>query len=118
MYKFKGFDSTRCGDDMSALEAVVNAWMEDEHPHIRHMCQTMRGEHILLSFVYEDTHEMEQRIALEEAVQNELTGITSGFPRIFDDDVTVEDPATNPRIPATPIPMNVRPSLCSNEAGK
>ena len=108
MYKFKGFDSTQCGDDMSALEAVVNTWMEQEHPRIRHMCQTMRGEHILLSFVYEQTREMEQRIALEESVQDELRGLTGGFPRIFDDDVIIEDPATNPRIPATPLPMNVQ----------
>jgi len=108
VYKFKGFDSTQCGDDMSALEVVVNAWMEDEHPHIRHMCQTMRGEHILLSFVYEDTHELEQRIALEEAVQNDLANITGGFPRIFDDDISVEDPLTSPRIPATPPPIRVQ----------
>lgn len=108
VYKFKGFDSTLCGDDMSTFEAMVNAWMEDEHPRIRHMCQSVRGEHILLSFVYEDTRELEQRIALQESVQNELTGITAGFPRIFDDELIVEDPATNPRIPATPPPMNVR----------
>ena len=108
MYKFKGFDSTRCGDDMTALEAVVNTWMESEHPHIRNMCQTMRGEHILLRFVYEEPRQMEQRIALQESVQDELRGITGGFPRIFDDEAIIEDPATNPRIPATPPPMNVR----------
>ena len=108
MYKFKGFDSMQYGDDMSALEVVVNTWMENEHPRIRNMCQTMRGEHILLSFVYEETHEREQRMALQESVQDELRGLTGGFPRIFDDDVIVEDPATNPRIPATPPPMNVQ----------
>jgi hypothetical protein len=90
---------------MPALEAMVNVWMESEQPRIRHMCQTMRGEHILLSFVYEDTRQIEQRIALQTAVQNELaSGMTGGFPRIFDDDVSIEDPATNPRIPATPPP--------------
>ncbi|MBV8821433.1 MAG: hypothetical protein JO123_01420, partial [Ktedonobacteraceae bacterium] len=46
---------------MSGLEAMVSAWMEGEHPRIRHMCQCIRGEHILLSFVYEDAQELERR---------------------------------------------------------
>ena len=82
---------------MSALEAVVNAWMESEHPRIRHVCQSMRGEHILLSFVYEEAHEIEQRIS----VQNQATG---ALPRFFDDEYHDERP-TSPRIPATPPPM-------------
>jgi len=81
---------------MSALEAMVNAWMEQEHPRIRHMCQSIRGEHILLSFVYEDARELEQRVSTQTQ-----TGITGGFPRIFDDEY-VEDHPTNPHIPATP----------------
>ena len=100
MYRFKGFDSALCGDRMAMLEAVVNTWMEEEHPRIRYMCQCLRGEHILLSFVYEDTHELEQRVAAH--VQ---TSVTGSFPRIFDDEVP-EDMPTNPRIPATPPPMH------------
>jgi hypothetical protein len=83
---------------MSALEAVVNAWMESEHPRIRHFAQCIRGEHILLSFVYEDTREIEQRVA----VQTQATGAQ---PRFFDDEFIEEHP-TNPRIPATPPPMH------------
>jgi hypothetical protein len=85
---------------MSALEAVVNAWMESEHPRIRHVCQSIRGEHILLSFVYEEGRELEQRVS----AQNQ---ITSAMPRFFDDDYTEERP-TSPRIPATlpPMPMH------------
>ncbi len=101
MYKFKGFDSTHCGDSMSALEAMVNAWMEGEHPRVRHIAQTMRGEHILLSFVYEDTRELEQRVATHTQA-----GITGSFPRFFDDEVVGEDRPTSPRIPATPPPMH------------
>lgn len=100
MYKFKGFDSAECGDSMSALEAMINAWMEAEHPRIRHVCQSMRGEHILLSFVYEDTRLLEQRVAASAQ-----TGITGGFPRIYDEDLMDERP-TSPRIPATPPPMH------------
>lgn len=83
---------------MSALEAIVNAWMEGEHPRIRHVCQSMRGEHILLSFVYEETREIEQRVTTQAQ-----TAVP--FPRFFDDELTEERP-TNPRIPATPPPMH------------
>jgi len=100
VYKFKGFDSALCGDSMDALEAMVNAWMEGEHPRIRQMCQNMRGEHILLSFVYEDSRDLEQRIAAQTQ-----TGITGGFPRIFKDEFA-EDRPTSPCIPATPPPVH------------
>ena len=83
---------------MSALEAVVNAWMESEHPRIRHFAQSIRGEHILLSFVYEDTRQIEQRVAAQ-------TQATGALPRFFDDEFVEERP-TNPRIPATPPPMH------------
>jgi hypothetical protein len=85
---------------MAALEAIVNAWMERDHPRIRHMCQDIRGQHILLSFVYEDSHELEQRIAAQQS-----TAVTGAIPRIFDDDL-VEDRPTSPSIPATPPPMH------------
>ena len=97
MYRFKGFDSTQCGDSMSALEAIVNAWMESEHPRIRHVCQSVRGEHILLSFVYEDTRELEQRVTL----QRQATG---ALPRFFDDEFVDERP-TGSHIPVPP-PMH------------
>lgn len=85
---------------MSALEAMVNAWMEGEHPRIRHMCQSMRGNHILLSFVYEDTRELEHRVSTHLQA-----GITGGFSRFFDDEISEERP-TSPRVPATPPPMH------------
>ena len=97
MYKFKGFDSSHCGDSMHALEQLVNAWMEAEHPRIRHMCQNIRGEHILLCFVYEDSHELEQRLSAQKQ--------TSTMPLYFDDEF-VDDRPTGGRIPATPPPMH------------
>lgn len=100
VYRFKGFDSAQCGDSMSALEVMVNVWMEGEHPRIRQMCQSMRGEHILLSFVYEDARELEQRVTSQAQ-----TGTTGGFPRFFDDELT-DDRPTSPRVPATPPPMH------------
>ncbi|SRR6266700_1363654 len=97
VYRFKGFDSAECGDSMAALEALVNTWMEDEHPRIRHMGQSMRGEHIVLSFVYEDARELEHRVSAQK-------GVTGSLSRIFDDDA--DEHPTNPRIPATPPPMH------------
>jgi hypothetical protein len=81
---------------MSALEAMVNAWMESEHPRIRHVCQSMRGEHILLSFVYEVTRELEQRVTAEAQTT---------FSRYFDDDYVDERP-TGSRVPATQPPVH------------
>jgi len=97
VYRFKGFDSAQCGDSMSALEAMVNAWMESEHPRIRHVCQSLRENHILLSFVYEDTRELEQRVAAQTAM--------TAIPRFFEDDFVDERP-TGARIPATPPPSH------------
>lgn len=82
---------------MQALEQFVNIWMETEHPRIRHMCQSMHGEHILLSFVYEETRELDQRAAAQTAA--------SALPRYFEDDFA-DERSTGGRIPATPPPMH------------
>ena len=100
MYRFKAFDSAECGDVMSTLEAIVNAWMDEEHPRIRHMCQSVREEHIVLSFVYEDSYELEQRVSSQAQKGN-----TGTFSRIFDGGA-VDDRPTGPRIPATPPPIH------------
>ncbi len=94
MYRYKGFDSAQCGDSISALEAAVNAWMEAERPRIRHVCQSVRNNHILLSFVYEEMRELEQRLP----AQAQTTGT---LPRLFDEEYIDERP-TNPRLPITP----------------
>ena len=82
---------------MSALEGMVNAWMEAEHPRIRQFCQTMRGDHILLSFVYEDVRELEQRVSAHAQ--------SATLPR-FLDDVYADEHPTNPQIPITPPPVH------------
>jgi len=82
---------------MSALESMINAWMESEHPRIRHVCQSMRGEHILLSFVYEVTQEVEQRVATQSQA--------SLVSRYFEDDYVDERP-TGSRIPVVPPPVH------------
>src|SRR5260370_22281529 len=81
---------------MSGVEAMVNAWMEAEHPRIRHVCQRIRGEHILLRFVYEVTRELEQRVTAQ--AQTTLS-------RYFDDDYVDERP-TRSRVPVAPPPVH------------
>jgi hypothetical protein len=97
VYKYKGFDSAQCGDSMPALEAMVNAWMESEHPRIRHVCQSIRGDHILLSFVYEVTRDLEQRVMTQAQ--------TTPMARYFEEDYVDERP-TGPRIPIAPPPAH------------
>ena len=82
---------------MSALESMINTWMESEHPRIRHVCQSIRGEHILLSFVYEVTREAEQRLATQTQ--------TSLVSRYFEDDYVDERP-TGSSIPVAPPPAH------------
>jgi hypothetical protein len=96
VYRYKGFDSAQCGDSISALEAIVNAWMESEQPRIRHVCQSLRGEHILLSFVYEVTREIEQRVTSQAQ---------TSMSRYFEEDFVDERP-TGSRIPITPPPAH------------
>jgi hypothetical protein len=57
----------------------------------------MRGEHILLSFVYEVTREAEQRVATQTQ--------TSLVSRYFEDDYVDERP-TGSRIPVVPPPAH------------
>lgn len=97
VYKYKGFDSAQCGDSISALEAEVNAWMELEHPRIRHVCQSLRGEHILLSFVYEVTRELEQRVTSQAQ--------SATVSRYFEEDF-VDDRPSSSRLPAMPPPVH------------
>lgn len=77
---------------MQALEAAVNAWMEADRPRIRHMNQSIRDQHILLSFVYEEGRELEGRVAVQAQ--------TGALPRFFDEEF-LDDRPTNPHIPAT-----------------
>ena len=82
---------------MYALESMINAWMESEHPRIRHVCQSMRGEHILLSFVYEVTRELDQRAT--------TLAQTTPMSRYFEDDYVDERP-TGSRIQVAPPPAH------------
>src|SRR5579883_1863473 len=96
VYRFKCFDSAECGDSMSALEAMINAWMEAERPRIRYMSQTMRGEHILLSFVFEESRELERRVSAQAQA--------SPLPRFFDDDDFIDDRPSSAHLPSIQPP--------------
>jgi hypothetical protein len=54
MVQYKGFDSAACADNMAQFEVLVNDWLRQHHLHIRLMTQSARGEHVVVSFLYED----------------------------------------------------------------
>ncbi|HEX9057314.1 MAG TPA: hypothetical protein VF818_07250 [Ktedonobacterales bacterium] len=68
MFRYKGFDSACVGGDVTRLESVVNDWMQTQHPRIRMMAQSPRGEHFVVSFVYEVNNDGAQELAHKAAV--------------------------------------------------
>jgi len=68
MFRYKGFDSAACGDNLERLEASINDWMSQQHPRIRLMAQSPRGAHVFLSFVYEDAADSTASLARKAAV--------------------------------------------------
>jgi hypothetical protein len=68
MFRYKGFDSASVGGDLARLEAIVNDWMQQQHPRIRMMAQSPHGEHFVVSFVYEVNSDSEQHLAHKVAV--------------------------------------------------
>ena len=68
MFRYKGFHSASVGGDVARLELAVNDWMQKYHPRIRMMAQSSSGEHVVLSFVYEDSTDSEQHKARKVAV--------------------------------------------------
>lgn len=68
MFRYKGFDSASVGGDIVRLESVVNDWMQHQHPRIRMMAQSPRGEHFVVSFVYEIGNASDQTLTHKVAV--------------------------------------------------
>ncbi|HEV2235289.1 MAG TPA: hypothetical protein VGR57_01395 [Ktedonobacterales bacterium] len=97
MFRFKGFDSAQVGGNLARLEAVVNDWMQAEHPRIRLLAQTPRGDQIFLSFVYEDGADVEQRMARAATVPEV-------FETTLDDSDLDPDELDDPRLPEAELP--------------
>jgi len=76
MLHFKSFSSAACCDDMTKLERLVNDWLTVAQPQIRHMAQSSWGEHLVLSFVYDDAHSQvalaEHAVAIPEVFEEQL----------------------------------------------
>lgn len=68
MYRYKGFNTAQVGGDLGRLEVVVNEWMQTHRPRIRLLAQSPHGDQILLSFVYEEPSETDERAARKVAV--------------------------------------------------
>jgi hypothetical protein len=97
MFRYKGFDSAAVGDDMAKLEAVVNDWMQHQQPRVRLMAQSARGEHIVVSFVYEmgsdPGHERARKVAIPEV-----------FERQFGEAELDPDEVEDPSLPEADLP--------------
>jgi hypothetical protein len=76
MLRFKSFSSAACHDDLIKLERLINDWLETAQPHIQHIAQSPLGEHLVLSFVFDDAHAhvalAERAVAVPEVFEEEL----------------------------------------------
>ncbi|HEY7984720.1 MAG TPA: hypothetical protein VID73_11165 [Ktedonobacterales bacterium] len=97
MFRYKGFDSAQVGGNLARLEAVVNDWMQAEHPRIRLLAQTPRGDQVFLSFVYEDGSDSERRSARAATVPEV-------FETTLDDSDLDPDEMDDPRLPEAELP--------------
>jgi hypothetical protein len=96
MFHYKGFDSASVGDDLARLEAAVNEWMRQQQPRIRLMAQSPRGEHVVVSFVYELGGDAERHLAAQVAVPEV-------FERTMEDaDLDLEDEPDEVEAPGLP----------------
>lgn len=68
IFRYKSFDSAACGDNLDRFEATINEWMQQQHPRIRHVAQSARGSHVLVSFVYEENTDSAPQLARKAAV--------------------------------------------------
>ncbi|MGO8946805.1 MAG: hypothetical protein ACLQUY_03885 [Ktedonobacterales bacterium] len=63
MQRFRAFSSAGWDDDVGRMEQAINAWLDSEHPHIHMMAQASLSEHLIVSFVYADSFQMETTAA-------------------------------------------------------
>src|SRR5579863_8664178 len=68
MLHYKAFSSAACNDDVVALEQLVNAWLASEQPYVHSMAQSSLGEHLVLSFLFEDDDAHDSQRATAVAV--------------------------------------------------
>lgn len=95
MLRFKSFSSRQCDGDVTRLERLVNGWLEAANPHIQHMAQSSQGEHLVVSFLYDDMHGHVAVAAHEVAI-----------PEVFEQDLQDSelDPAETPPLPDVELP--------------
>lgn len=80
MLHYKVFTSAAYGDDMSKLEAAVNAWLDDVQPLVHSMTQSNAGPSIVISFLYELDEDEDRRMSVAMAEALVETGARQGNP--------------------------------------
>lgn len=68
MLHYKAFTSAVCNDDVAALEQLVNEWLEHAQPYVHSMAQSQLGEHLVLSFLFEEDDARDTRKATAVAI--------------------------------------------------
>ena len=86
MSRFKTFSSAVCGDDLTQLEQMINAWMERDRPQIYLTAQSPFGTHLVVSFVFDDAE-------TDESARAAVTA--TAVPEVFER--TLEDSDLDPR---------------------
>jgi hypothetical protein len=72
MLHYKVFTSAAYNEDATAMEAAVNAWLEETQPLVHTMTQASAGASIVVSFLYELEAELGERSRVavaEESVE-------------------------------------------------
>jgi hypothetical protein len=67
MLHYKVFTSAAYGDDMTAMEMAVNAWLEEAQPLVHTMTQSSAGTSVIISFLYELDEDERQRVSVATA---------------------------------------------------
>jgi hypothetical protein len=55
MLHYKAFSSAVCNNDVAALEGMINEWLAKQNIYVQAMAQSAHGEHLVVSFLYEES---------------------------------------------------------------
>lgn len=68
MLRVKIFSSGVQGGEIKGLQDAINGWLESAHPAIRQVIQSSVAEHLVVTFLYEDSRRDAQAHATSAAV--------------------------------------------------
>jgi len=85
MLHYKAFTSDLTNGDLTELEMLVNAWLEEAHPLVHTMTQSTCGASTIVSFLYEaEDDELGERHAVATAEVSEVASASVPQPALSD----------------------------------